>query len=185
MAMSRVPARLAREIVRRRASRPFATSDDLVGAIRGAFGARTGPPEFARLFQAVRIAVNDEIAALTAALPLLRDRLDAGRAVRGHRLPLGRGSLVKHTFREWSQACRCPPRQPSAPAAGVAMGAGDHPPGDRCATPGRSRAQPPRPERAIERVGARRVSGDHAEAAPARPPVAGPVDRRGWPRRAS
>src|SRR5690242_12424069 len=36
--------RLAREIVRRRANRPFATSDDLVGAIRGALGPRTGPP---------------------------------------------------------------------------------------------------------------------------------------------
>src|SRR5688572_799680 len=36
-------ARLAREIVRRRATRPFRTSDDLVGAIRGALGARTGP----------------------------------------------------------------------------------------------------------------------------------------------
>ena len=35
--------RLAREIVRRRANRPFATSDDLVGAIRGALGPRTGP----------------------------------------------------------------------------------------------------------------------------------------------
>jgi 16S rRNA (cytosine1402-N4)-methyltransferase len=54
--------RLAREVVRRRETRPFATSDDLVGAIRGAFGPRTGPGDFARLFQAVRIAVNDELA---------------------------------------------------------------------------------------------------------------------------
>ena len=42
--------RLAREIVRRRSTRPFATSDDLVGAIRGALGPRTGPSDFARLF---------------------------------------------------------------------------------------------------------------------------------------
>ncbi len=52
--------RLARIIVRRRETRPFATSDDLVGAIRAALGPRSGAPEFARLFQAVRIAVNDE-----------------------------------------------------------------------------------------------------------------------------
>ena len=42
-------ARLAREVVRRRGTRPFVTSDDLVGAIRASFGPRTGPPEFARL----------------------------------------------------------------------------------------------------------------------------------------
>jgi 16S rRNA (cytosine1402-N4)-methyltransferase len=35
--------RLAREVVRRRANRPFATADDLVGAVRGALGPRTGP----------------------------------------------------------------------------------------------------------------------------------------------
>src|SRR5918912_1361142 len=63
--------RLAREVVRRRATRPFATSDDLVGAIRGALGPRTGPPDFARLFQAVRIEVNDELTRLERALPAL------------------------------------------------------------------------------------------------------------------
>src|SRR5436190_1847207 len=36
-------ARLAREIVRRRSNAAFGTSDDLVRAIRGAFGPRTGP----------------------------------------------------------------------------------------------------------------------------------------------
>src|SRR5207248_2469309 len=67
--------RLAKEIARRRDREPFRTSDDLVGAIRGAFGPRTGPPDFARLFQAVRIAVNDELPGLERALPMLRDRL--------------------------------------------------------------------------------------------------------------
>lgn len=60
---------LARAIVRRRARVPFATSDDLVNAIRSVLGPRSGPGEFARLFQALRIAVNDELAGLERALP--------------------------------------------------------------------------------------------------------------------
>src|SRR5690606_14757361 len=67
--------RLARAIVRRREKAPIETSDHLVGAIRGALGARTGPADFARLFQAVRIAGNHELDGRERALPMLRDRL--------------------------------------------------------------------------------------------------------------
>ena len=69
---------LAREIVRRRLSAPFGVSDDFVNAIRAVLGPRSGPPDFARLFQALRIAVNEEIDTLAAALPALRDEI--GRA---------------------------------------------------------------------------------------------------------
>jgi 16S rRNA (cytosine1402-N4)-methyltransferase len=114
--------RLAREIVRRRGNRRFDTSDDLVGAIRAVFGPRSGSAEFARLFQAVRIAVNDELTGLDHALPVLRDRLTPGGTMVVIAYHSGEDRIVKNAFREWSAACVCPPRQPVCTCRGRPLG---------------------------------------------------------------
>lgn len=105
-------ARLAREIIRRRQTRLFATADDLVDAIRAVLGPRSGAPDFARIFQAVRIAVNNELAGLEHALPILRDRLNSDGVLAVISYHSGEDRLVKHAFRAWSTRCACPPRQP-------------------------------------------------------------------------
>lgn len=115
-------ARLAREIVRRRERKPLATADDLVDAIRAVLGPRSGAPEFARIFQAVRIAVNDELDGLERALPRLRDRLTPGGVLAIISYHSGEDRLVKHAFRSWSTACTCPPRHMMCTCGGVALG---------------------------------------------------------------
>jgi 16S rRNA (cytosine1402-N4)-methyltransferase len=114
--------RLAREVVRRRARQPFTVSDDLVNAVRAVLGPRAGPADFARLFQAVRIAVNEELSGLETALPVFRDALRPGGRLAVITYHSGEDRLVKHAFREWASACICPPRQPVCTCRGRPLG---------------------------------------------------------------
>jgi 16S rRNA (cytosine1402-N4)-methyltransferase len=118
----RKAGRLAREIIRRRGTAPFAVSDDLVNAIRAVLGPRSGPPDFARLFQAVRIACNDELSGLETALPRFRDSLAPGGRLAVISYHSGEDRLVKHAFQDWSRACVCPPEAPICTCRGRPLG---------------------------------------------------------------
>jgi 16S rRNA (cytosine1402-N4)-methyltransferase len=114
--------RLAHAVVKRRSRQQFATSDDLVNAIRGVLGARSGPGDFARLFQAVRIAVNDELPGLARALPSMLEALVPGGGLAAISYHSGEDRIVKHAFQEWARACVCPPGTPICICRGRALG---------------------------------------------------------------
>jgi len=113
---------LARQIVKRRATRPFAISDDLVNAIRATLGPQSGPPDFARLFQAVRIAVNGELDRLERTLPALFDLLLEGGVIAVIAYHSGEDRIVKHLFRDWARVCVCPEEQPVCTCRNHALG---------------------------------------------------------------
>jgi len=113
--------RLARIVVEERERAPLRTSDQLVDAIERAL-VRPTPQDRARIFQALRIAVNEETSALEAALPRLRDSLrpDGVLVVLSYHSLEDR--IVKDHFREWSRSCVCPPGLPVCRCRGVALG---------------------------------------------------------------
>ncbi len=77
----RFARRIAAHIVRRRSREPFRSTSDLVALLYEAIPAaarRTGGHPAKRTFQALRVAVNDELDTLRRALPAALDTLDVG-----------------------------------------------------------------------------------------------------------
>jgi 16S rRNA (cytosine1402-N4)-methyltransferase len=83
---------------------PFRTSDDFVGAIRAVLGPRSNPSDFAPLFQALRIAVNDELSALDALLQSLPECLAPGGRVAIVTFHSGEDRRVKKAFQAGRRA---------------------------------------------------------------------------------
>jgi 16S rRNA (cytosine1402-N4)-methyltransferase len=107
---------IARTIARRRQERPLETTGELVAAVKAAVPA---PAQFGsghparRVFQAIRIAVNDELASLDRALPVAWSLLHVGgrmAAIAFHSLEDRR---VKQFFAELARGCVCPPELPA------------------------------------------------------------------------
>jgi 16S rRNA (cytosine1402-N4)-methyltransferase len=111
----RFAAPIARAIVRRRAERPFTRTGELVDTIKLAIPtpARFGEGHPAkRVFQALRIAVNDELGQLEAALPAALEMLRPGgrfAVISFHSLE---DRMVKRFFAEQAKGCTCPPEFP-------------------------------------------------------------------------
>ncbi|WP_026975312.1 16S rRNA (cytosine(1402)-N(4))-methyltransferase RsmH [Alicyclobacillus contaminans] len=106
---------IARRIVHRRAVAPIETTGELAELIKEAIPAparRTGPHPARRVFQALRIAVNDELGALEEALDGAFEVLKPGGRLAVITFHSLEDRIVKHQFQQWARGCTCPPDFP-------------------------------------------------------------------------
>jgi 16S rRNA (cytosine1402-N4)-methyltransferase len=111
----RYAKQIARAIVRRRREQPFERTGELVDTIKGAIPApaRFGEGHPAkRVFQALRIAVNDELTALEDALPAALELLHPGGRIAVISFHSLEDRIVKRFLREEERGCTCPPDFP-------------------------------------------------------------------------
>jgi 16S rRNA (cytosine1402-N4)-methyltransferase len=107
--------RIARAILAKRASAPIRTTIELADVVCRAVrrqGVRKKGHPATRTFQAIRIAVNQELSNLSTAMDAGIDQLGQGgrfSIISFHSLE---DRIVKETFRSWEGRCQCPPGLP-------------------------------------------------------------------------
>lgn len=107
----RFARKIARAIVAERGRRPLETTGELAETIKKAIPAaarREGPHPAKRTFQAIRIAVNDELGILRAALEAAVQRLVPGGrlcVITFHSLE---DRIAKQTIQDFAKGCLCP-----------------------------------------------------------------------------
>jgi 16S rRNA (cytosine1402-N4)-methyltransferase len=106
---------IVRAILRRRREQPFERTGELVDTIKAAIPApaRFGEGHPAkRVFQALRIAVNDELVSLEEALPAALEMLRPGGRLAVIAFHSLEDRIVKQFLRDRERGCTCPPDFP-------------------------------------------------------------------------
>lgn len=106
--------RIAAAIVRERDKTPITTTLQLSELIKSAVpaAARREKHPARRVFQALRIEVNDELGCLSRALDTAFDLLTVGGRLAIITFHSLEDRMVKQRFAQWRQGCICPPQSP-------------------------------------------------------------------------
>jgi 16S rRNA (cytosine1402-N4)-methyltransferase len=105
--------RIARAIVKARPiQRTLELAQIVVRAVRSGGSGRIKIHPATRTFQALRIAVNDELGALERVLPQALESLEPGGRLAVISFHSLEDRIVKQYFKQESQDCICPPEQP-------------------------------------------------------------------------
>jgi len=110
-------ARIAKYIIRAREARDINTTFELVEVIKQAIPAaarREGPHPAKRTFQALRIAVNNELGILSGAFREAVARLKPGGRICVISFHSLEDRITKETFAALANPCQCPPKLPCA-----------------------------------------------------------------------
>jgi 16S rRNA (cytosine1402-N4)-methyltransferase len=111
----RYAKQIVRAILRRRKEQPYERTGELVDTIKASIPApaRFGEGHPAkRVFQALRIAVNDELGSLEVALPAALEMLRPGGRLAVISFHSLEDRIVKYFLREKERGCTCPPDFP-------------------------------------------------------------------------
>lgn len=142
-------ARIADIILEHRDQRPLETTADLVACVDAAIPKKVRLQDSGhsarRTFQALRIAVNDELEPLRAALEDMADLLSPGGRLAVLTFHSLEDRIVKQTFRRLANPCTCPPKIPvcicgKKPVVRVLGGGGVKPSKEEIAVNARSRS---------------------------------------------
>ena len=142
-------ARIADIILEHRAKKPLETTADLVACVDAAIPKKVRLQDSGhsarRTFQALRIAVNDELEPLRAALEDMTDLLRPGGRLAVLTFHSLEDRIVKQTLRRLANPCTCPPKIPvcicgKKPVVRVLGGGGVKPSAEEIAVNARSRS---------------------------------------------
>jgi 16S rRNA (cytosine1402-N4)-methyltransferase len=109
----RMAAKIARGIVAERTKGPIQTTRQLARIVAGQKGDREKIDPATRVFQALRIEVNQELTSLARFLAAAVNRLKEGGRLTVLSYHSLEDRIVKDTFRRESGVCLCPPKLPT------------------------------------------------------------------------